>query len=389
MKYASAALITYLENNSTFLMADLYTITLQTGQVYRWTDADMNLTYQGNLYTAAVDNGGEPVMERGEISNTRGLEVSTMDLTLFCGQSAQILGVNCTLAAHNGAFDQAEVQVVRVVMPTWGDCTTLGGTILFDGLVAAVDMGSTQVILHVASMLTLLTVQMPRALFLPACANTFGDSTCGISIAALTVTGSIAAGSTTTAIKGAPAQPSGYYQAGVLSFTSGVNSGTSVAVAAYDGTTITPVVPLHAVPGVGDAFTVYPGCSKSQAACQKFWSTVSSALVVGHTYQIVSLGSSNWATVGAVGIAAPALAAGTVYVITSVGSTDFTLLGAASNTVGLTFTATGPDLTGGSGTAATIGTVFTATITVAGTGTAWDMGFYRAAPFVPPAESGL
>ena len=45
------------------------------------------------------------------------------------------------------------------------------------------------------------------------------------------------------------------------------------------------------------------------------------------------------ATVGSV--AATALVAGTSYIITTVGTTDFTLVGAASNTVGVAFTATG------------------------------------------------
>lgn len=49
-------------------------------------------------------------------------------------------------------------------------------------------------------------------------------------------------------------------------------------------------------------------------------------------------------------VAAISLVAGQMYVITFVGTTDFTLLGAASNTVGLVFTATGPDLTAGTGT---------------------------------------
>jgi uncharacterized phage protein (TIGR02218 family) len=340
MRYASPALIAYLAANSTFLMADLYQISLQTGQVFRWTDADINLTYAGNLYTAAVDNAGEPVLERGEIRNTRGLEVSTMDLTQFCGQSAQVLGVNCTLAAHNGAFDNAQVLVTRVVMPTWGDTTTLGGYILFDGLVADVDLGSTEVVLHVSSSTVLLAVQMPRTLFLPACANTFGDASCGISIPALTIIGTTASGSTATAIKGAPAQPANYYQNGVLSFTSGVCSGTSVAVSAYDGTTITPATSLPATPAPGDTFTVYPGCARSMAACQKFWGTASPVLVVGAVYQITSLGTTTWTAAGA-----PAGAA--------------------------------------------VGTIFTATATAAGTGTAWNLGYFRGCPFVPPAESGL
>jgi len=53
---------------------------------------------------------------------------------------------------------------------------------------------------------------------------------------------------------------------------------------------------------------------------------------------------------GAGPLAASALVAGTTYRITSLGDTDFTLIGAASNTVGVQFTATGAGT--GTGTAA-------------------------------------
>lgn len=54
-------------------------------------------------------------------------------------------------------------------------------------------------------------------------------------------------------------------------------------------------------------------------------------------------------------VTAPNLRAGINYTIVSLGTTDFTLIGAASNTVGVTFTATGPGM--GSGTAAYTGVI--------------------------------
>ena len=271
MKYANTTLINYLEVNSQFLMADLYQITLQSGSVYYWTEADTNLTYNSQVYTAAVDQGAEPLLERGEIKTERGLKSSTMDLTLYCGQSAQLLGVPAQLAAHNGLFDNAEVMVTRVFMPTWGDTSTLGGCIMFDGTVAQVEIGSTEVVLHVASWLQNLTVQMPRALFLPQCNNTFGDASCGISLASLTLTGTLAAGSTTTSLNGLPSKAANYWQNGVIYFTSGANAGVRASISTYAaGGAAGLVIPLPNAPSTGDGFSVYPGCSKTLAACTAF-----------------------------------------------------------------------------------------------------------------------
>lgn len=270
MKYASPALIAFLGANSQFMMADFYRITLQTGQSYYWTDADMDLVFGGQTYTTTVDQGTQPILERGEIRTARGLEVSTMDLTVYSGDTAQLLGVDITLAAHNGALDNAAVLVTRVIMPTWGDTTTLGGLVLFDGTVAAADISSTEIVLHVASKLQDLAAMMPKTLFTPQCANTFGDASCGISLASLTVAKAITAGSTTTRLYGASGAAPGYYQNGVVVFTSGLNTGTMVAVSAYDGTVLALVVPLANTPQVGDTFTVYPGCARTTAACAGF-----------------------------------------------------------------------------------------------------------------------
>lgn len=351
MKAANTTLINYLAANSQFFMADLVQITLvnslgfTTSQVYYWTEADTNLTYNGQVYTAAVDQGGQPLLERGAIRTERGLKSSTMDLTLYCGQSAKILGVNAQLAAHNGAFDMAEVLITRVVMPTWGDCSTLGGCVLFDGVVASVEIGSTEVVLHVASWIQNLSIQMPRTLFLPQCANTFCDASCGLSLASVTQTGTVAAGSTTTSINGLPSKAANYWQNGVITFTSGANTGVSMAISAYAaGGAATLVMPLPNAPSTGDAFSVYPGCAKTLGACLTYGSTTAGGFQVNQQYMVTFAGTTNWSACG----------------------------------------------TNWNGTVGAVGSTFTATAGGSGTGTAsGNLGNFRGCPFVPPAESGL
>jgi hypothetical protein len=103
------------------------------------------------------------------------------------------------------------------------------------------------------------------------------------------------------------------------------------------------------------------------------------AFVIGNTYTIISVGTTNFTAIGAasntvgltfvatgvgsgtgtaflaaVSVTAGSFVAGVSYTITSVGTTSFTGIGAASNTVGLTFQATGPGTGTGKATTAVI-----------------------------------
>lgn len=63
----------------------------------------------------------------------------------------------------------------------------------------------------------------------------------------------------------------GYYAQGWVVFNTGVNSGVERMVLGYSGGTFTVVPGLPFTPGVGDTFTIYPGCDKQQQTCaQKF-----------------------------------------------------------------------------------------------------------------------
>ena len=326
MKPTTAPLNTLLLGTSEYLMADLYTITLASGSKLYWTGADINISWGGNTFLAATDNGTQPLIKRGTIRSSRGLEVQTCDLTLFCGTSAQLGGINAKWACINGYLDKATILVQRAFLSSWS--TVVGAPSIFLGTVAAVEVGSMKVVLHVKSVLELLNLQqMPHVLLQPTCANLVYDSGCGVVKANYTVTGTVQASPTPTASQFAigQAKAAGYFIGGVITFTSGANNGLSRAVQDYAGgatDTLTVALPFTLAPAPGDTYSVYPGCSKllnnvynGQPDCLSFNSTTGPNFVIGQQYRIASIGGTSFTSIGAL-----SNTVGTIFVATGVGT---------------------------------------------------------------------
>lgn len=267
MKYASGPFIALLNSSSVFLMADLYTASLKNGSIYRWTTADTDMSYGGNTFSSASDNGTSvPLISRGAIRNVRGLEVDTLSVVLQGGQTVLMNGIPLVLAAHNGIFDGATVRIERAFMNIWGD-TSPGVLCMFEGRVSDVAPTSTEVTLSVKSGLDALTIQWPRNLFMPQCGNTLGDAGCGFNVAANTDTGTITGTPTTTALAATLPHAAGYYTLGYITMLTGVSAGAKRAVKAWDGTTVTLALPLPQTPAAGDTFTITPGCDRQASTC--------------------------------------------------------------------------------------------------------------------------
>jgi len=278
MKSASAGTIALLAaaaaggSGAPFFMADLYTITLASGQILYWTNFDQNLTIGAITWTCATDKGTQPVLKRGEYKNVKGTEVGTLDLTLNCGQTAAISGTRLTVFAANGGFDGAQVLIQRCFMSTAGN-TGNGAVTIFQGLVAAVDPGTTQVVLHLKNQNEYMALSWPRNLWMPQCNHAFGDAGCGFNLAEITDSQTVQSGATTQAVGGSLVRANGYYVGGVMTFTSGVCNGVSVPIGGYANGVFTPSIALPSAPAPGDTFTAYPGCARSWAACQAYGNT--------------------------------------------------------------------------------------------------------------------
>lgn len=260
MKAASASTLAILAGNQ-FFMADFYTITLLTGIVLRYTDADGDLAYNGNIYTST-----SPKIVRDRTKLTVGIQVDTMNVTMYSGINDLIQGVPFPQFANNGGFDGARMRVDRCFMATYGD-TSAGLVNIFTGTVSDVKPSRTEILLQVSSDMQLLNIPMPRNVYAPACSHNLYDSACGAiknNFAATTICG---AGTTTLTLNCALTQAAGYFDTGTITFTSGNNAGATRTVKSYAPGVFTLSLPLHFTPAIGDSFTAYAGCDKSQATC--------------------------------------------------------------------------------------------------------------------------
>ncbi len=260
-------MVALLGGNTQLVRADLLTITQANGTIARLTSADLPLTVGGNAFTATG-----PRFTRSKTSTVIGFAVGQLEVTIQCDPTAHLLGgVPWPQAARNGALDGARVALDTFLSASWAD-TSAGSVSNFSGRVSRVEPSRYSVKLTVVAEIEILTTPLPRNLYQPGCVHTLYDSGCGLARATFRVSSAVTAGSTTSAILASTlTQATGYFDLGVLTFTSGANSGTERTVKTYTNVTgvktLNLALALLNAPQVGDTFDVLPGCDKAQATC--------------------------------------------------------------------------------------------------------------------------
>src|SRR6185437_2918691 len=144
-------LVTWLQSATEIRMADLYTITLKSGTVLRYTTWDANLTVLGNTFLT-----GPPHIKRSHIEEKLGLDVSALDLEISASLSDTINGVPVLQLIANGAFDGATLRIDRLFMDSLG--MQVGTVVRFSGIIGEVDeVGRTTAKLTVNALVQLLS----------------------------------------------------------------------------------------------------------------------------------------------------------------------------------------------------------------------------------------
>lgn len=260
MKSASQNLINLLRSANALYRADLLTFTLSDGTVLRYTNADIPLTIGGNIYQRGIR------FVRDKVTVKAGVEVDTLQLTIYPDDADTLEGTPFLQAVKNGALDSGTAQLDLVLTDDWNK--DYGSIVQFYGRIGDITQATrTQVQLEVKSYLELLDTQMPRNLFMPGCQNTLFDAGCALAKANWAIAGSVGGGSTTSQINAALGQADGYFSQGHVQFTSGANNGATRMVKAYQGGSFSLVYPLLEAPVAGDTFTIYPGCDGQQNTC--------------------------------------------------------------------------------------------------------------------------
>lgn len=274
MKTISSDLQNHLNNNNQFVVADLYTIsllqtawddgtsTLATTYVnLYYTSYDIDITYDGNIYLA-----NKIVIEREMMRLVMGVEVDPLRLKISAPQDYQAFaGKNLMSAVTGGVFDGARVKLFKCFLGA--DNLAIGVINMFSGRMSESVVSRAVVDLTIKSDLELLNIQMPRMLYQPSCTHTLFNSDCGLNKADYVESGTVSAVATnqiTTTLSSA----SGYYDLGVVVFTSGALANQSKTVKTWDGTKLTFLNLIAQLPAIGDEFVIYPGCNKTIETCR-------------------------------------------------------------------------------------------------------------------------
>jgi len=272
MKPVSSALQTYLAAQAqsrgvSAKFADLYTITLATGQAIRATGADVSITYGGNTFVA-----NQLLIKGLKYRSTIGLDADQQDIAIAAVNGWTLNGASLMRAIINGAFDGAAIQRDRVFFSDFVGGTAIGDVILFKGLFLSIKAGALVASATVANDLRYLDQPMPRNVYALRCNHTLYDSGCGLSKASFATPGTVQAGTTAGVIASGVALAA--HMQGLILFTSGAADGIQAQVLDVNSGAIALAYPLPVTPNVGDSFSLYSGCDHTTATCQAKFSNL-------------------------------------------------------------------------------------------------------------------
>lgn len=258
MKGISTALKNHLAGSVTTL-ATLWRITRTDGLVFRFTDHDEDIVYQGETYSAASG------FTASAIRTSAAFDVDNMEVEGMLSSDAI---TDADLIA--GLWDHAEFVIMRV---NYADLT-MGHEVLRAGTFGNVRTGRGHFSVELRGITQALQQSVGRV-YTPACDANLGDARCGINLSSWTVTGTVTAVTSQSAFSDSSrTEPAGHFNYGLLTFTSGNNAGHGMEVKSFNSGTfvLQQSMPFQIMPG--DAYTVYAGCDKRLSTCSSKFSNV-------------------------------------------------------------------------------------------------------------------
>jgi uncharacterized phage protein (TIGR02218 family) len=259
LKNASTDLINLLNSNREFTTCDLYTFTLTAGTSLRYTSADRDVVYNGNSYSRSLK------IDRQDIKAEKGLSVDSLSVSIKTDNSNLVGIVPFLQAFKNGVFDGSFLQIDKAFFTSW-TAAPLVLEKLFFGKIDVDNLSRTEIKLEIKSVTEILNTSIPKNIYQSGCIwNLYDSNTCKAPKSG--ISGSILANSTKNTINCNLAESAGYFDAGIIVFTSGANNDLKRTVKSYTPGTIVLVHPLPNNPSYLDTFTVYKGCSKTLEDC--------------------------------------------------------------------------------------------------------------------------
>lgn len=225
-------------------------ITRQDGTVIGMTELDKDIVFGGVTYKAANAYTGTNIDKTASLSvnngNIKGLlinDISAADL-------------------RDGFFDFATMEGFIYDFANGTKVKDLGKGYL--GNITLTDNGYTA---EYRSLEQIMQQTIGRKV-LATCDAKLGDSRCGVNLASFTVTGAVTtATNQTTFTDSSRTEANGYFDFGLLTFTSGLNNGISREIKTFASDVFTALIAFPYDIEVGDTYSVYAGCDKRKTTC--------------------------------------------------------------------------------------------------------------------------
>jgi hypothetical protein len=281
----TSAVTAYLAANRALLCADLLQLQTQI-QGQPWSQNVLLTAFDRPLTWSQVGTFLPGRFVRGQIDSQIGLDTVSMDLEWYLrdadifytpsGQSA----ITQIQAFERGLWDNGLVNLYRAIMPTLGDCNTLGAAQMFGGRISEIsELSRTVVKLKVNSLLELLDQNVPTNLIEATnvqCQYGIGQPPAGLSVAP---TFSVASGTTPGMLVGVCTNPTANqvfgadtFDFGYIQFVSGASLGLIMRSVWFSepGSGYNNVFylydPLPWLPAAGDTFQAFVPYARAASA---------------------------------------------------------------------------------------------------------------------------
>lgn len=258
MKAISEALTSHLDGEVTTL-ATCWKLTRRDGVVMGFTDHDVDVLFEGATYLATAG------MTASAVSASNTLRVDELEVEGLL--SADGISQDDLV---KGLYDYAEVEVFLLNYKAPSD----GKLPLRLGWFGEVTLKGDQFVAEIRGLSQALQ-QPVGEIFSPGCRALLGDARCKVNVASHTFNGVVSEanelhGMTAVALS----KPDGYFTAGTVRFTSGVNAGVIAEVKYYNAKRFYFVERLRHACAVGDAFVAVAGCDKTTLTCKERFSNI-------------------------------------------------------------------------------------------------------------------
>lgn len=259
MKTVSTALAAHLAQECTTL-ATLVKLTRKDGEVLGFTSYDKDIIHEGVSFRAAT------AFTASALESRRSLSTDNLDIIGMlddAGISEDDLSM--------GRYDHARVDVY---LCNWAD-PGQGVMQLRRGWIGEITITNGTYQAELRGLTDLLQRTIGHS-FTPECRHDLGNNACGISLAAHTVTGSVTvATSSDVFTDAARTEADGFFDYGLLTWSSGLNAGLSMEVKQFaSGGVFQLWLPMPKALAVGDGYSVHQGCDRRFATCKGTFNNV-------------------------------------------------------------------------------------------------------------------